>query len=116
MRRLLLALLTHAVTGAAVQTQGWEEPDMRSYDEDAAMPPMSPPEASSTELDQLIERHRAQLVAIPTVVGVGSGRTASGPVAVIIWATEGRAAEPLPDRIDRYPVELVVVPGGFRAY
>ena len=61
----------------------------------------------------IIERHRAELANIPGVHGVSEGRTLTGDPAVRIDVEDASVRARLPKEIEGYPVEVVVVPGGF---
>jgi hypothetical protein len=97
-------------------SSGFEEPSEMS--EDAALPATTPPPSSSgaNPIDDILERSRPELLALPGVVGTGHGRTQDGADAIIIWVTDPGAAEHVPTEIEGYPVIVNTVPGGFRAY
>jgi hypothetical protein len=117
MRRLLQALATaYAVAALTEGGQGFEEPADGGEDADLPVTPPPSTSADSQPIDDVLERSRPELLAIPGVTGVGHGQTADGKDAVIVWVTNARAAERLPAEIDGYAVIVNTVPGGFRAY
>jgi hypothetical protein len=116
MRRLLQALATaYAVAVLTQGGQGFEEP---AGSEDAGLPVTPPPSTPGGRqpIDDVLERSRPELLAIPGVAGIGHGQTADGKDAVIVSVTNALAAERVPTEIGGYAVIVNTVPGGFRAY
>jgi hypothetical protein len=116
MRRLLQALATaYAVATLTHGGQGFEEP--ANGGEEADLPVTTPPAPGGRHpIDDVLERNRPQLLAIPGVAGIGHGQAADGMDAVIVWVTDAAAAERVPREIDGYSVIVNTVPGGFHAY
>jgi hypothetical protein len=117
MRRLLQALATaYAVTAYTHGGQGFEEPAHSR--EEAALPATTPPpnQGDTHPIDDVLERTRSELLAIPGFAGVGHGQTPDGNDAIIVWVTDPGAAERVPTEIEGYTVIVNIVPGGFRAY
>jgi hypothetical protein len=117
MRRLLRALATaYAVTAYTHGGQGFEEPAHSS--EEAALPSTTPPPVpgGTHPIDDVLERTRPELLAIPGFGGAGRGQTPDGNDAIIVWVTDSDAAERVPTEIEGYPVIVNIVPGGFRVY
>jgi len=114
--RLPGALVTAYVVTACAQGQGFEEP--ATSGEEAALPSTTPPSApgGTHPIDDVLDRSRPQLLAIPGVVGTGHGRTQDGDDAVIVWVTDPAAAESLPTDLEGFTVIVKTVPGGFRAF
>jgi hypothetical protein len=120
MLRLLLAILVlNTVTVRAQDgSGGWGEPRSTDGGEEARLPDMTPPpppEAGSA-VDEVLQRSGADLLAMPSVVGVSSGLAPDGAAAVLVWVTDAQAAEGIPKAIEGYPVVVHVVPEGFTAY
>lgn len=65
-------------------------------------------------LKQVIERHRAELLAIPGVNGVAAGRTQDGRSAVLVYGNTKERPAQLPAELEGYPVEFHRT-GDFRA-
>lgn len=100
----------------AVMTHQAGEPDFTEpghAGEQAAMPWAPDRPWSATPLDSAIERHRDQLLAIDGVHGISHGRTAIGDDAIRIDVEREAIRQQLPTEIEGYPVEVVVIPGGF---
>jgi hypothetical protein len=117
MWRLLEVLGTaYVVTVSTHGGQGFEEP--AESHEEAALPATTPPpnQGGAHPVDDVLERHRPELLTIPGFAGVGRGQTPDGNDAIIVWVTDPDAAERVPAEIEGYPVIVNVVPGGFRAY
>ncbi|WP_372726978.1 hypothetical protein [Nocardioides sp.] len=83
--------------------------------EDAALPHRPPPSGAASAEDELLERHRADLLTVPGVTAVWSGLTSTGAVAVFVGVTDPSARDRLPRSLEGLPVEVVDVPGGFVA-
>jgi hypothetical protein len=117
MRRLLQALATAlAVMVYTRGGQGFEEPAHSG--EEAALSATTPPpnQGGTHPIDDVLERNRPELLAIPGVAGAGHGQTPDGNDAIIIWVTDSDAAGRMPTEIEGYTVIVNIVPGGFRAY
>jgi hypothetical protein len=117
MRRLLQALATaYAVTACTQGGQGFEEPT-HSREEAALSATTPPPNLGGTHpIDDVLERSRPELLAIPGFGGAGRGQTPDGNDAIIVWVTDHDAAERVPTEIEGYTVIVNIVPGGFRIY
>ena len=113
--RLLQALVRAYVVTSCAHGQGFEEP--AASGEEAALPSTTPPSGpgGTHPIDDVLDRSRPQLLAIPGVVGAGHGRTQDGDDAVIVWVTDPTAAENLPTDLEGFTVIVKTVPGGFRA-
>lgn len=94
--------------------KAFEEPQSERKEE-AAVPYNPVPQAPRTPIEGVIQRHRDSLVAIDGVVGVGHGQTGIGRSAVMLYALKASVADRAPKELEGYPVEVVVVPGGFVA-
>jgi hypothetical protein len=81
--------------------------------EEAAVPFTSPTPQGQSAVTGVVERNRAELAKIPGVHGVSEGRTPIGDPAVRIHVEDDSVRARLPKEIEGYPVEVVVVPGGF---
>jgi hypothetical protein len=118
MRPLFLGLVVvtaHAVTAGIQAGSGWEEPSA-PRDEEAALPLRPPPGLDEGPMRDVLERNRPQLLGLPGVVGVGSGRTADGEDAVLVWLTDRGTIGRIPSRIEDHPVVVHVVAEGFRPF
>ncbi len=64
-----------------------------------------------SSIQQVKERHTAELMAMPGVVSVGLGKNRSGEPAIIVGVEADRAEtiSSVPDKLDGYPVEVEVV-------
>jgi len=71
-----------------------------------------PPGAPGSALAGVVARNARRPAAIDGVHGIGEGRTPAGDPAVRI-DDDDRVREALPREIEGFPVEVVVVPGGF---
>jgi hypothetical protein len=117
MRRLLRTFATaYAVTACTNGGQGFGEPAHNG--EEAALPATTPPPnlGDTHPINEVLERSRSELLAIPGVAGAGHGQTPDGNDAIIVWVTDPSAVERVPTEIEGYTVIVNVVPGGFRAY
>ena len=65
----------------------------------------------------VVEAHRARLMEIPGVVGVSFGLSPRDPHkrCILVHATTDDWPSDLPRTLDGFDVEVVRVPGGFRA-
>lgn len=72
-----------------------------------------PPPGRQPAITAVVERNRARLLTIEGVHGVAEGRSPIGGDAVRIDVDDESVRDRLPTRIEGYPVEVVVVPGGF---
>jgi hypothetical protein len=82
--------------------------------EQAAMtftPPVS--QESQSPIMAIIERNRARLAGIEGVHGISEGRSRIGDPVVRIDVDNESVRQRLPKEIDGYPVEVILVPGGF---
>lgn len=61
----------------------------------------------------VIERNGAALAKVPGVCGVSESRTPTGEPVVRIDVEDEMVRARLPEQIEGYQVEVVVVPGGF---
>jgi hypothetical protein len=117
MWRLLEALATvYAVTACTHDGQDFEEP-AHSREEAALSSTTTPPpsQGGAHPIEDVLERTRPELLAIPGFAGSGHGRTPEGNDAIIVWVTDPDAAKRVPTEIEGYPVIVNVVPGGFHA-
>ena len=81
--------------------------------EEAAMSFTPPTAREPSDVTGVVERNRTKLAEIPGVHGVSEGRTPIGDPAVRIDIEDDSVRARLPKEIEGYPVEVVVVPGGF---
>ncbi|GAB2510891.1 hypothetical protein GCM10027084_27550 [Pseudoxanthomonas sangjuensis] len=67
-----------------------------------------PPEAAIAEIRAVKQAHEARWLALPDVVAVGIGRTASGGNGIIVSVQQasGRLRMEIPDEIDGVAVEI----------
>ncbi len=91
----------------------FEEPHGAS--EQAAIPFAPAPLGPPTAMDAVLERSRQRLLTIQGVVGVGQGRTAIGDDAILAFVDNQGVGSKVPRELEGYPVEVIVVPGGFHA-
>ena len=60
-------------------------------------------------IEQILEQHQDELMAVPGVVGVGVGERAGVPVIlVMLQAADPELKRRLPSRLDGFDVELEV--------
>ena len=69
---------------------------------------------SGPGLKQVIERHKAKLLALSGVNGVAAGMAQAGGPCVVVYGTSKEAPSGLPGELDGYPVEYRRT-GEFRA-
>lgn len=74
-------------------------------------PPAQP--GPQSPITAVVERNRARLHEIEGVHGVSQTRTLIGNDAIRVDVENASVADQLPREIEGYPVEIVVVPGGF---
>lgn len=85
----------------------------RAAAEEARVSFTPPTPGSRSRITEVIERNRVELTEIEGVHGVAEGRTPTGDDAVRVDVDDDAVRERLPETIEGYPVEVVVVPGGF---
>ena len=90
---------------------GFHEPAASSEEAEVSFEP--PPPQGQSAIAQAIERSKASLLDIEGVHGVSQGRTAIGDDAVRVDVEDDSVRERIPAEIEGYPVEVVLVPGGF---
>ncbi len=106
------SLLLEVVSVDSVQGQGFAEPG--GVPEQAAVSFIPPPQQKPhSPITDVVERNRARLHKIEGVHGVSEGRTPIGDDAVRVDVENDAVRDRLPQEIEGYPVEVVVVPGGF---
>jgi hypothetical protein len=94
--------------------QGWDFAEPGGAPEEAAISFITPPSPQGqSAVTGVVERNRAELTKIPGVHGVSEGRTPIGDPALRIDVEDDSVRARLPKEIEGYPVEVVVVPGGF---
>lgn len=94
------------------QGRGFEEPG--GAPEQAAVSFIPPvPQGPQSRITAAVDRHRAELSKIEGVYGVSEGRTPVGDAAIRIDVDNDSVRERLPREVEGYPVEVIVVPGGF---
>lgn len=81
--------------------------------EQAAVPFTPAPHGSQSPITGVVERNRGRLHKIEGVHGVSEGRTPIGNDAIRVDVENESVRDRLPSEIEGYPVEIVVVPGGF---
>lgn len=94
------------------QGRGFAEPG--GAPEQAAVsftPPV--PQGPRSAITGVVERHRAEVSRIEGVYGMSEGRTPIGDDAIRIDVDNDSVRDRLPKEIEGFPVEVVVVPGGF---
>jgi hypothetical protein len=77
----------------------------------AQPPPL--PQRPPSPLAAVLERSRKRLFEIEGVHGVAEGRTPAGDDAVRVDVDSEIVGRRIPNEIEGYPVEVVIVPGGF---
>lgn len=93
-------------------SQGFAEPG--GAPEQAAVPFIPPPQHKpNSPVTGVVERNRARLHQLEGVHGVSEGRTPIGDDAVRVDVENDTVRDRLPQEIEGYPLEVVVVPGGF---
>ncbi|MDQ4093604.1 MAG: hypothetical protein M3143_09450 [Actinomycetota bacterium] len=95
-----------------VQGQGFAEPGGAPEQAAVFFAPL-PQQKPNSPITSVVERSRARLHKIEGVHGVSEGRTSIGDDAVRVDVENELVRDRLPKDIDGYPVEVVVVPGGF---
>lgn len=93
--------------------QGWDFAEPSGAPEEAAVPFTPPNLQGQSPITGVVERIRAELAKIPGVHGVSEGRTPVGDPAVRIDVEDDSVRARLPKEIEGYPVEVVIVAGGF---
>ena len=93
--------------------QDWDFTEPAAAREEAAISFTPPTAQGQSAVTGVVERNRSELAKIPGVHGVSEGRTSIGDPAVRIDVEDDSVRGRLPKEIDGYPVEVVVVPGGF---
>jgi hypothetical protein len=83
--------------------------------EQAAVSRPAPPPVPTTPIDDAIDRNRPRLLEIDGVIGVAHGRTSLGADAVLVHVVDESVRADVPAEIEDFPVEVIVVEGGFRA-
>ena len=81
--------------------------------EQAASPVAVPPPLPTGPIDEAIERHRPKLLRMDGVIGVAHGQASTGGDAVVVHVLDDSVQ--MPKEIDGFPVEVVVIKGGFHA-
>ena len=92
---------------------GWDFAEPGAAPEEAAISFTPPNPQGQSAITGVVERNRAELAKIPGVHGVSEARTLIGDPAVRIDVEDDSVRARLPKEIEGYPVEVVVVPGGF---
>lgn len=72
-----------------------------------------PPQRVPSPITEIVERNRARLSEIEGVHGVAESRTPSGDDSIRVDVEDDSVRERVPKEIEGYPVEVIVVPGGF---
>jgi len=85
----------------------------RGDDEQAAVPFTPGTGPARSPIDEVLERNISALRAIEGVAGVGHGRTPTGDDAVVVHVGDASVRDRLPGDVEGYPVEVIVIPGGF---
>lgn len=82
--------------------------------EEAAVSFTPPPgQGAARAITGVVERNRERLFRVEGVHGVSEGRNAIGDDAVRVDVEDESVRNRLPAEIEGYPVDVVVVPGGF---
>jgi hypothetical protein len=85
-------------------------------DEQAAMPyrPDDDPETQDG-IAGVISRREQELLPVDGVEGIGAGRDPAGHDALVVYVRDESVASAVPEKIDGYPVAIVVT-GKISAY
>jgi hypothetical protein len=93
--------------GAAMIEPGFESPNVRGAEqENAEMPHRSSQEASPAS--SIREEHRARLMAIDGVEGVGVGQNQIGDEAIVVYVRDQEVAKQVPRELDGISVQVQV--------
>ena len=119
-RRLSLTLLAGAtllllevvLVSSAQGNEGFGAPSGLPEQAAASFTP-PPPQGPQSAITRVVERNKARLFEIEGVHGVSVGRSPIGDDAIRIDIDNESVRDRLPQEIEGYPVETVVVPGGF---
>lgn len=98
--------------GGAQGNEGFEEPGGPPEQTAVSFTP-PPSQEPQSEITRVVERNKARLFEIEGVYGVSEGRSPIGDDAVRIDIDNESVRDCLPREIEGYPVETVIVPGGF---
>jgi hypothetical protein len=95
--------------------RSFEEPGPLG-DEQAAMP-YDPDDDLGTQdgIAAVISRQEKELLPVDGVEGIGAGRDPAGHDALVVYVRDESVASAVPEKIDGYPVEIVVT-GQISAY
>jgi hypothetical protein len=95
--------------------RSFEEPGPLG-DEQAAMP-YDPDDDLGTQdgIAAVISRQEKELLPVDGVEGIGAGRDPAGHDALVVNVRDESVASAVPEKIDGYPVEIVVT-GQISAY
>jgi len=91
---------------------GFREPGGSSEEAEVSFEPPTQ-HGQQSAIAEVIERSKASLLDIEGVHGVSQGRTAIGDDAVRVDIEDDSVRARIPAEIEGYPVEVVLVPGGF---
>ncbi|MGH2532408.1 MAG: hypothetical protein ACRDJW_08885 [Thermomicrobiales bacterium] len=94
------------------QDRGFAEPSGASEEAAISFTPPAP-QGPQSPITGVVERNTTRLSQIEGVHGVGEGRTPIGNDAVRIDVEDDSVRERLPRELEGFPVQVVVVPGGF---
>jgi hypothetical protein len=95
--------------------RSFEEPGPLG-DEQAAMP-YDPDDDAGTQdgIAGVISRQEKELLPVDGIEGIGAGRDPAGHDALVVYVRDQSVASAVPEKIDGYPVEIVVT-GQISAY
>jgi hypothetical protein len=105
--------LLRVVWMQGTQGQGFLEPGADGGE--AAVSAFTPNPQPTSPIDGVLERNGPRLLAIDGVIGIGHTRTAIGADAVLVHVLYDSVRERVPEEMEGYPVEVVVIKGGFDA-
>jgi len=71
--------------------------------EEAQMP-YNPTQGEHGEIERVLQRHQASLLATPGVTGVAVGRSAIGDPAIVIYLLDKKYRAGLPGALEGHPV------------
>ena len=93
----------------------FEEPG--SLDDEQAAMPYHPDDDPGPQggIAEVISRRERELLPVDGVEGIAAGRDAAGHDALVVYVRDQAVAKAVPEKLDGYPVEIVVT-GKISAY
>lgn len=101
---------------SGIGSQGKEFAEPGSAREEAEISFSPPIRQEQSAVSSVIIRHGAELTKIAGVHGISEGRTPTGDPTVRIDVDNDSVRARLPEMIEGFPVQIVVVPGGFEIF